>query len=360
MAQPDPPPDATAEGASLFTLHEEFTLDRIFTPREARFVARIQGFARGPDSGPGLQKALDYGLRSLAAQALALESYPSLRDADKLGNKERSEATLMNVLVEGGEHGLEWSLPTKSLISRTFGIAKVNFWTALQYGVQACDTEEARALLQGINEAIEEAVFTRLAEELYGSFATSRSTSPALKRAALEHLIDLWEGRIRFATYRFCPILRSAWAARTRAPRIFGTLMGTSELVTLLFQDCDERFVRVFSTADVDPGMVQAFEEFLFDLPFESLEAVRVRMAEEAKVCVGPDEVAIYLGYAAGGLRKVMEGPKALYSSFRRRRVKAQYRTSMRAPGPKRTAESYVLETLLRADIQEQAENESS
>jgi hypothetical protein len=30
--------------------------------------------------------------------------------------------------------------------------------------------------------------------------------------------------------------------------------------------------------------------------------------------------------------------------------VKAQYRTSMQVPGPKRTAESYVLEALLKAE----------
>jgi hypothetical protein len=95
---------------------------------------------------------------------------------------------------------------------------------------------------------------------------------------------------------------------------------------------------------------VQAFEEFVFDLPFEDLSKVRQMMKEEGRAAVGPDEVAKYLGYPKGRLRPLIEDPKALYSSFRQRRVKAQYRTSMRAPGPKRTAESYVLEGLLLAD----------
>jgi hypothetical protein len=329
----------------------DLDLDRIFTAREAALVQRIDAFFRSlpPSSATGVSARASFegGLRSLATLALALESYPSLRDRSSLGGKERTPESLRRTLLEGGEHGLEWVIPTKAVVARTYGIAKVNFLTAMSYGIQACEGTDAASLLGAVRDAIEEAVYTRLAEELYAAFITSRMTTPRVKEVATESLIELWEGRTHIATDRFCPLLRTAWAARTRAPRVFGTLMGTQEIITLLFQDCDTKFVSWFGQYQEDSEQRQAFEEFLFDLPFENLERVRQRMREEGKSCVGPREVERYLGLAEGAIRPLVGDPKDLYVSFRRRRVKAQYRSAMGAPGPKRTAEGYLLEALL-------------
>jgi hypothetical protein len=336
----------------LYTVHEQLGLEEIFTRRETRLVKALRdyGLAEANPFSTDVRKALQLGFRGLGALAAAMQSYPSLYGSDRLGPKERSAETLMRTLLLAGENGLEWTLPTKALLSRTFGIAKVNFWSSLQYAVQDAGTDEAARLLKEIREAIEEAVYTRLAEELYASFVTSRTMDKEVKQLAIGQLLELWEGRAGFATYRFCPVLRSAWVARCRAPRVFGTLMGVSEIASLLFQDCDARFIEFFTRSDDAVDRVQAFQEFVFDLPFESLEQVRSLMQEEGRDVVGPDEVARYLGFPKGKLNPLIEDPKALYSSFRTRRVKAQYRTSMRVAGPKRTAESYVLEGLLRAD----------
>jgi hypothetical protein len=330
-------------------VYGDLTLPRIFTPREVGLVQRAHAFLEAQpesDARTSAREGLRAGLQSLASIALALETYPSLRESTRLGQKNRSLETLRETLHDGGEHGLEWALPTKAVLARTFGIAKVNFLTGVGYGLQPFEAS-AGALLLEMREATEEAVYTRLAEELYAAFLTSRATSPDVKDLAAEHVIDLWEGRTRLATDRFGPLLRSAWAARTRAPRVFGTLMGTQEILTLLFQDCDSHFVGWFGQYTEDSEQRQAFEEFLFDLAFENLERVRARMREDGKTCVGPREVERYLGMREGALRPLVGDPKDLYVSFRRRRVKAQYRTSMGAPGPKRTAEGYLLEALL-------------
>ena len=357
MASPDSPAadpgTTTSSGAEPLVCLDQAYLDRdLFTPHEIRVVAHLKRFA-AEDAGEQsqeLQDAMDQGFGGLAALVHALRSYPSLRERGTLGRRERSGETLMRKLLEAGQHAVEWSLPTKAIISRTFGIAKVNFWTAMRYAVTACNEDEAQSLSDDIQACIEEAVYTRLAEEVYGSFVTSRTTDPAVRREAIEALVDLWEGRVRFATDRFCPILRSAWAARCRAPRTFGTLLGASELFHLLFADCSERFVEaIASSADEDE--THAFEEFLFDLPFESLERVRLRMREDGRDVVDASQVADYLGLGTDGLRPLVDDPKALYTSFRTRRVKAQYRTSMGVPGPKRTAEAYVLEALLRDEL---------
>ena len=325
------------------------SLGEILTPSEADLVTDIQAFARSGTNGwaANLEETLDTGLQSLARLSLSLTSYPSLKESHVLGRKERSFDSLMRTLVEGGDHGLEWVLPTKAVIARTFGIAKVQFFMSLRYVVEACEGPAATAILQRLTAAVEEAVYTRLAEELYASFVTSRTTSRHVKELAAQHLVDMWEGRVELATNRFCPVLRSAWSARLRAPRVFGTLLGTTEIVQLLFEDCDNEFVSFFGQHASDSEQRQAFEEFLFDLPFESLERVRRRMREDGKTCVGPREVERYLGFGEGKLRPLVGGGKALYVSFRTRRVKAQYRASMGVPGPKRTAEAYILEALL-------------
>jgi hypothetical protein len=334
---------------NVIRVQQDLPLERIFTPKEASLVQRVQAFV--PEAGPyegDIRRALDTGLNGLGAIALAYESYPSLRERRQLGTRVRSLESLMQALVDLGEHALEWALPTKAVLSRTYAIAKVNFFTSLYYCVDPVrHIEDREPLLKEISAAIEEAVYTRLAEELYTAFVTSRFTKQELKRLAAQNLVALWEGRMRFATDRFCPLLRSAWAARTHAPRAFGTLMGASEIFSLLFADCDSEFVEWFVHHAGKSEQVQAFEEFLFDLPYENLERVRLRMSEEGKNIVGPAEVERILGINPGELRPLLGDPKALYSSYRRRRVKAQYRTSMGVPGPKRTAEAFLLEALL-------------
>jgi hypothetical protein len=357
--EPQPPPVGSPidplDESGCYTLHNELSLKQVFTNREVRLIERLQAFCRTGNNAVtrDVFSALTQGFRGLGSIATALEAYPSLHDRAKLGGIVRSADTLMRNLLDAGEHGLEWVLPTKGVLSRTFGIAKVNFWTSLRYALKPSEEPSALKLRAAVREAIEEAVYTRLAEELYASFVTSSVTDLEVKRRAIRQIMELWEGRVGFATYRFCPLLRSAWVARCRAPRVFGTMMGASEIASLLFQDCDARFVEWFTQSENDSSQVQAFEEFVFDLAFEDLERVRMMMAEDRRDAVGPDEVARYLGFPKGTLRPLLEDPKALYSSFRTRRTKAQYRTSLRMPGPKRTAESYVLEGLLMSEAED-------
>ena len=265
----DPPPPGEVP-ASVVTLQHELPLERILTAREVALTQRVQRFL--PVAGEvqaDLQRALDTGLRGLAGIVVAMEAYPSLRERRQLGTRVRSLESLMNTLIDRGEHGLEWALPTKAVLSRSYAIAKVNFFTSLAYCVDACrHVEDREPLLRDLAAAIEEAVYTRLAEELYTAFVTSRVTTHPVKVLAAQNLVAVWEGRVRFATDRFCPLLRSAWAARTHAPRAFGTMMGASEIFQLLFADCDARFVEWFTRHAGGSEQVQAFEEFLFDLPY--------------------------------------------------------------------------------------------
>jgi hypothetical protein len=329
-------------------------IDQIFTRTEADLVRRLQLFADRGKAGPfreDLLRAMETGIAGLGNIAEAIRAYPSLRERRTLGGKERSLQTLVEGLIEGGEHAFEWNLPTKSILSRAFGIAKVNFLTSLRYVIEACQEEEVPALLETIAAAVEEAVYTRLAEELIGSLITTTSSDPDLKRLAVLRLVELWEGRLAFTVDALAPVLRTAWQARRRAVRVFGTMMGTAEILQLLFAECDAGFVEWFARREVTPEEQQAFEEFLFDIPFESLQRVRYRMLEDGLSVVDRARVEEYLGLPADALRPTVGDPKELYMAFRRRRVRAQYRAATNTPGPRRTAEGYIMEAILRQQL---------
>jgi len=339
------------------------SIEEIFTAREARLVRRTLAFAESDGVGPfraDILGAIETGLVGLGNIAEAIGSYPSLREKRTLGGKERSMQTLVEGLVKGGEHAFEWNLPTKSVLSRAFGLAKVNFLTSLRYVVEACQAEEVPSLLEEIAAAIEDAVYTRLAEELIGSLITSPATEADLKRLAAHRLVDLWEGRLSVTMDALAPMLRSAWHARTRAVRVFGTLLGTAEILQLLFADCDSHFVEWFSRREVTSEEQQAFEEFLFDIPFESLQKVRYRMLEDGLAVVDRAKVEEYVGLPPGALRPTVGDPKELYVSFRRRRVRSQYRAATGAPGPRRTAEGYLMEAILRHQLPGTTDEEAS
>jgi hypothetical protein len=337
-------------------------IERIFTDRESRLVRRLMAFAEGDGAGPfrgDLLTALETGFAGLGHIAEAMRTYPSLRLKRSLGGKERSLQTLVDGLIRGGEHAFEWNLPTKAVLSRAFGIAKVNFLTSLRFVVEACQSEEVPSLLEEIAGDVEEAVYTRLAEELLGTLVTSPSTDADMKRLAAFQLVDLWEGRIELTIDRFMPVLRSAWQARQRAKRVFGTMLGTAEVLQLLFRDCAPEFVGWFSRREATPEQQSAFEEFLFDLPYESLQRVRYRMMEDGLSVIDRAKVEEYLGLTPGVLQPMVADPKDLYISFRRRRVRAQYRANTGAPGPRHTAEGYLMEAILRHQVIPSSDGES-
>ena len=83
----------------------------------------------------------------------------------------------------------------------------------------------------------------------------------------------------------------------------------------------------------------------------ESLQKVRYRMLEDGLSVVDRSKVEEYVGLPPGTLKPTVGDPKELYVSFRRRRVRAQYRANTNAPGPRRTAEGYLMEGILRHQL---------
>jgi hypothetical protein len=137
-------------------------------------------------------------------------------------------------------------------------------------------------------------------------------------------------------------VLEATWDARRHVPATLGTLMGTAEMFRLIEAGCDEEFVDYLVRSDCTPDEEAAFREFLFGATTEQLRSIEEQMRIEGKGAIHKTEVesAKLRDACATG-----EGDPALalFEFFLSRHLQAMARRGSGAPGPKRTAEEYVM-----------------
>jgi hypothetical protein len=91
-----------------------------------------------------------------------------------------------------------------------------------------------------------------------------------------------------------------------------------------------------------------AFEEFLFNMTSEELATLRRAMQQQHLSAASPAWAAEILGRQIEELEHSHEiDPMALYRSYQRRQLAADFRLMSGAPGPRRTAEGYLMVYLL-------------
>ena len=162
-------------------------------------------------------------------------------------------------------------------------------------------------------------------------------------------MFRIWDARLEAEIDDFAPLLEAIWDARARVRPVFGTMRGTHEFFALLKEARDHRFLEYFTEHDVPAEELQAFEEFIFGVPYEEITRLRDYLAAAPSECVSAEQARGLLGrrpesWAPSG------GPQALYTSYKQRRLKATYRTLAGAPGPKKTAEEYVMAAFFLAE----------
>lgn len=242
------------------------------------------------------------------------------------------------------EWDLDLHLPVRVIFGRAYLVAKINFLKSVAYGLEAA---AAPAELRDRAEfELGQSIYSKLGEELFTSIVTDAGGERRVKLAAARSLFHVWEERLSTEIDDFAPVLESVWQARNKVRPVLGTTLGTHEFFRLLHECRDTRFLEYFE-GDVPEEQVQAFEEFLFGLSFEQLGAVRERMESEHASSISHEQ-------ARAGLPPSWSpratGPQALYTSYKKRKVKAQYRVLTSAPGPKRTAEEFVMTAFLSRD----------
>jgi hypothetical protein len=167
------------------------------------------------------------------------------------------------------------------------------------------------------------------------------------KQRAADQLITVWDDAA-LEIDDFAPLLESAWYARNRINSAYGTLLGARETFRLVGENCRPEVLEFFGREGMSADEIAAFEEFLFNMTSEELGTLRREMHRQGVPAASPAWAAAVLGRQIEELEHAREiDPMALYRSYQRRQLAADFRVKANAPGPRRTAEAYLLCFLL-------------
>jgi len=274
-----------------------------------------------------------------------LGEYPSLFETHALGSRKRDLSSLINMLSRSDLSNFEMFLPTRALIGRTLIMAEMNFYRLLRYAcVEGLGRERARGLLLPVDGHLCRCIYTRLAGELLTNIASDGTIDREVRERAVMTLLHIWDGGTH-GLGKYLSVLQATWDARQRVTVVGGTLVGTTEMFQLLGAGCDERFVDLLARPEESDCEEEAaaFREFLFGTTTERLVDIEERMATGAYEDTGHDQLDQLKRSAEGGDTSLSDPALGLFEFFLSRHLQAAARRQGGLPGPKRTAEEYVM-----------------
>lgn len=264
-----------------------------------------------------------------------LARYSSPLEEQQLGEHRRGLDTLVSALCQSGRVAFGLRAPTQAIVGRALNTAQINFFRLLWRASSAIeDADEAAVLRERSARLLRGSVYTQVVEEVLSELVTDDTLPLPLRARAVHQLAQLWAHRLTWRVSEFFPVLAATWEARTRVRVVGGTMLGTSELLQLLTHGADARFVDLLVARAHAEDEILAFREFLFDRSYEELERLVERMTQE-----GCDSIELDSRLADGD----RDAGTIFYEFFHVRRLQANARQLARLPGPKHTAEGYVL-----------------
>ncbi len=320
---------------------------QIFDDEESALIDRA--LAAVTRKAPGDAAILRNLMAQLRALSEALSVSRMLRTSVTLGKETRNEQTLTDHLCQIDGLSGDLVLPMKATLSRTFLMGKINFFRAFikATGALCGEGPEFPELAHQLREELAQSIYTLMAEELLLALLRKPNVKTHTKRRAADQLITIWDNA-QLEIDDFCPLLESAWHARNRVTSGFGALLGTTEYFRLVCEDCAPQFLAFFARDDLSIAEGQAFEEFLFNMTFEELTTLRQTMKAQNLDAVTADWATRILNRSIEELDHSGEiDPMALYRSYYRRQIGADYRNLAGTEGPRRTAEAYLMVYLL-------------
>lgn len=280
-------------------------------------------------------------VKRVAMLGNVLEETPSLLLPTSLGAMERDARSLVGELSHLDPMSGELPLPEKAHIARAFLFAKI----ALMRGFQTALSPEVGGdpqLWREVHAELAQAVYTLIATEILVGLLSEDAVPDRNKRRAARQLMLIWDRAAQLEIDDFCPMLEAAWHARNQVQVRFGALLGCSEYMRLVGSDCPSEFLEFFARDGVEEEELQAFDEFLFNLPYEDLIRLRAAVKNEGVNVVGLEDAARILGRPLAETAAVND-PEAFYRSYRRRRLAAGFRQMTHSPGPRWTAEAHIM-----------------
>lgn len=289
-------------------------------------------------------------IAELKATSELLDRQRPLRRPTALGGEPRDEQTLIDHLCTIDGLSGDLTLPLKATLSRTYLITKINFLRGFVKATNACaDSADGARMCHELREELAQSIYTLLAEELFLALLRKPDVTRRTKQRAADQLITVWDDAM-LEIDDFAPLLESAWHARNRINSAYGTLLGATETFRLVTEDCSPDVLEFFGRDGMSADESAAFEEFLFNMTSEELATLRRAMQQQHVSAASPAWAAEILGRQIEELEHGPQheiDPMALYRSYQRRQLAADFRLMSNAPGPRRTAEAYLMVYLL-------------
>jgi len=235
-------------------------------------------------------------------------------------------------------------LPGRTIIGKALIDLEISFWGYVGASVEnrIPDPDDRAGLLRSIEHCLCGRIYNRMTAELLASVVSSPQVAEKHRRDAARFLLTLWEDAAIQALQNFAPLLESIWEARRKVRVTIGTLMGISEITSLLSLGATPHFVEYFAANFEEVEITEAFQEFLFGTSYEELlektqERERIGLASMA----GLDLDAT--GLPRGAMDSIQERSLGIYRFFKKRIQEARSRRVTGAAGPKRIAEEFLL-----------------
>ena len=297
---------------------------------------------------PGDAVILQGLISELRATSELLDRQRPLRRPTSLGGEHRDEGSLIDHLCSMDGLSGDLVLPLKATLSRTHLLTKINFLRGFVKATGALhDIPTAVQMTHDLREEVAQSIYTLMAEELFLALLRKPDVSRRTKQRAADQLITVWDDAA-LEIDDFAPLLESAWHARNRINSAYGTLLGATETFRLVTEDCNPDVLEFFGRDGMSADESAAFEEFLFNMTAEELAKLRQAMQQQHVSAASPAWAAEILGRQIEDLEHAKEiDPMALYRSYQRRQLAADFRLMSGAPGPRRTAEGYLMVYLL-------------
>ncbi len=301
-------------------------------------------------AAPSVLEVIQSHFERLEAFGDLLEQFPSPLTRRSLGTREQNVASLARGLCHSSIVDFEFRAPTRAIVGRALDMAESNFYRLLRHACNEVLLEDALSLREQAAARLRDVIYTKLTEEVLSDVVSDPSVEQSIRLKSGYALAQIWDRRLTYRTKEFFPLLEATWEARRRIQVVGGTLIGIQEMFALFREGCDPEFVDFFVRPDPGDDEVAAFREFLFGKTAEELETMAEHMVRE-RLSSFPMLVS----------NPPIDDPVTLvYEFFRARFLQAVARRMAGLPGPKRTAEGYVMIAFLaRRDLPELVEIES-
>ncbi len=318
---------------------------------EEALAGRVAAFVE--DRGAhGLAQQVRKAMEALRNVSRAAESYPSPLREQSLGGQHRDAQSLVASLTSETLFSMTLVLPTRAALMEALSVARLNAARMLRRVLEQSGSpaEDGSRLRTETEDAIAGCVRRIAVEELLRSIACGHRNVEEIRRRAAVLLLHLWHSGSPQPLSEAFRVLHATWEARRRCRIVFGTMLGASELYSLLEKGADARFLEFLTREDCTHEELEAFHEFLFGLSIEEIRALDREGDSELVTIHRLQEDESEPGRRRlRGLYQTGDMAEQFYRFFMKRQVLAANRAQMELPGPHKTAEQYVLEYVLQS-----------